>query len=60
MIPRAEIAMVIIQQGLKLGKWAVPANIYGGMVVTAGLTCLLSPIAVHVLLKRWPQNREGK
>jgi len=60
MVPRAEIAMVIIQQGLKLGKWAVPANIYGGMVVTAGLTCLLSPIAVHVLLKRWPQNREGK
>lgn len=58
MIPRAEIAMVIMQRGLKLGHWAVPAKIYGGMVMTAGLTCLLSPIAVRALLARWPQNKE--
>ena len=31
MVPRAEIAMIVVQQGRSLGDWAVPANVYGGL-----------------------------
>ena len=31
MVPRAEIAMIVVQQGRSLSAWAVPANVYGGL-----------------------------
>ena len=52
MVPRAEIAMVIMQRGLNLGSWAVPAKAYAGMVVVSVTTCLLSPLVVRSLLKK--------
>lgn len=58
MIPRAEIAMVIMQRGLSLGDWAVPAKVFGAMVLVSAVTCLLSPLTVHFLLNRWPQKGE--
>jgi len=58
MIPRAEIAMVIMQRGLNLGDWAVPAKVFGAMVLVSAVTCFLSPPAVHSLLNRWPQKGE--
>jgi Kef-type K+ transport system membrane component KefB len=58
MIPRAEIAMVIMQRGLNLGDWAVPGRVFGAMVLVSAVTCLLSPLAVHSLLSRWPQREE--
>jgi len=51
MVPRAEIAMVIIQHGVMLGAWAVPEKIFSAMVVVSFLTCLLSPIAVRRQLR---------
>lgn len=54
MIPRAEIAMIVMQRGLKLGDWAVSSEIYGAMIILCAFTCLISPFIVEIMLKRWP------
>lgn len=59
MIPRAEIAMVIMHQGHQLGPDVVPASVYAAMVVVSALTCLLAPLLLAPLLERWPQKRGG-
>ena len=56
MVPRAEIAMVIMKRGLSLGEWAVPSQVFGAMVMVSGATCIFSPIVVRSLLRRWPQR----
>ena len=43
MIPRAEIAMVIVQHGLELGPWAMPSRVIAAMVFVSLVTCVLSP-----------------
>lgn len=58
MIPRAEIAMVIMNKGLRLGPWAVPSQVYAAMAVASFSTCVLSAFAVRALLTRWPQKGE--
>jgi Kef-type K+ transport system membrane component KefB len=58
MIPRAEIAMVIMQKGLRLGEWAVPHQVFSAMVLVSVLTCFISPIVLQGLLRRWPQKEE--
>jgi Kef-type K+ transport system membrane component KefB len=58
MVPRAEIAMVIMQIGLRYGEWAVQAKAYAAMVVVSAATCILSPPAVQWLLKK--QFRKGE
>lgn len=55
MIPRAEIAMIIMQRGRQLGDWAVPGNVFGAMVLVTVVTCMLSPLVVHAMLGHWPQ-----
>lgn len=59
MIPRAEIAMIIVQRGQQLGEWAVPSDIFGAMVLVTVVTCMLSPLVVHVMLGRWPQPQDS-
>jgi Kef-type K+ transport system membrane component KefB len=54
MIPRAEIAMVIMHHGLLLGDWAVPTSVYSGMVLVTLSTAVISPFIIRFLLKRWP------
>lgn len=58
MVPRAEIAMVIMQQGRALGDWAVPADIFAGMVVCVLATCIVAPLALRMMLARMPQQDE--
>jgi Kef-type K+ transport system membrane component KefB len=58
MVPRAEIAMIIMEQGLKLGPWAVPPEVYAAMVMVSAATCALPPLVVRPLLRRWPQCPE--
>ncbi|MEQ9410739.1 MAG: cation:proton antiporter [Fuerstiella sp.] len=55
MVPRAEIAMIIVQRGMQLGDWAMPSQVFGAMVFVSLSTCILSPLVVHALLTRWPQ-----
>ena len=54
LIPRAEIAMFVSQQGLHAGDWALPEEVYSGMVLVSAATCLASPLLVQWLLVRWP------
>lgn len=52
MIPRAEIAMIIMSRGLHSEKYHVPGDIYGAMVLVSALTCILSPLFVNRMLDR--------
>ena len=55
MIPRAEIAMVIMERGHALGGWAVPSQVFSAMAVVVAGTCIISPFILRSLLQRWPQ-----
>lgn len=59
MVPRAEIAMVVMQKGLHLGAWAVTPALFAAVTVACAGTCLLAPVAVRRLLARWPQGDAG-
>jgi Kef-type K+ transport system membrane component KefB len=52
MIPRAEIALVIMQHGMLLGAGAVSGELFSAMVLVSILTCLFSSIATRVVLRR--------
>ncbi|MGC3872520.1 cation:proton antiporter [Halomonas sp. GXIMD04776] len=52
MVPRAEIAMVIVHQAYQLGPWAIDAELYGAMAVVALATCLFTPLLLGRLLAR--------
>jgi Kef-type K+ transport system membrane component KefB len=56
MIPRAEIAMVIIRKGRMLGEWAVPPHVFSAMVAVSFATCIISPIVLRPALRRWQQK----
>ena len=46
MIPRAEIFLIVMLQGLSLGPWAVPPELYAAAVLTCIATCLFGPVIV--------------
>lgn len=56
MIPRAEIAMIIMQQGKNLGDWAVSDELFAGIVLVAVVTSVVTPFLIMVMLRRWPQK----
>jgi len=58
MVPRAEIAMIIMQRGLQLGKWAVSDKVFSAMVLVSLGTCVLSPVVLRPFLTRWAQKRK--
>lgn len=51
MVPRAEIAMVVVQYGTLLGAWAVPSHVFSAMVIVSLLTCFAAPIAIRARLR---------
>ena len=53
MIPRAEIVMVIMQQGQQLGNWAVSSEVFAAMTMVSAATCILSPLLLRPLLRRY-------
>jgi Kef-type K+ transport system membrane component KefB len=57
MIPRAEIAMVVMQYGMLLGAWAVSAEIFSAMVVVSLLSCVTAPIGIRSELRRRRRRR---
>jgi Kef-type K+ transport system membrane component KefB len=59
MVPRAEIALVVMHQGLALGDWAVSGEVFGAMVIVSIATCVLAPLALKPLLQHWPQADQG-
>jgi Kef-type K+ transport system membrane component KefB len=56
LVPRAEIAMVIMDRGHDLGPWAVPDAVYSAMTVVTLATCVMTPLVLGPLLRRWPQS----
>lgn len=52
MIPRAEIAMVVMDQGRQMGSWAVPAELYAGMVLVCAVTSTVAPLVLRRMLAR--------
>jgi Kef-type K+ transport system membrane component KefB len=56
MIPRAEIAMLVMHRGLAHGPWAVSEKVYAGMVFVCALTCIGAPLLLQNMLTRWPPS----
>ncbi|NQV56531.1 MAG: cation:proton antiporter [Rhodospirillales bacterium] len=52
MVPRSEIAMIVMQQGRNQGDAVVPVELYSAMVMVSLITCLVVPIILKVLLRR--------
>jgi Kef-type K+ transport system membrane component KefB len=57
MVPRAEIAMIIMQKGRQLENGAVPGEVFSAMVLVSLATCVLSPIVLRPSLRR--RSRTG-
>lgn len=51
MVPRAEIAMLILFQASLAGQGIIPPELYAAMVLVAILTSIISPISLRYLLK---------
>lgn len=52
MIPRAEIAMIIMERGRQLGDWAVSPQIFTSVVIMSAMTCAISPLLLRPLLQK--------
>jgi Kef-type K+ transport system membrane component KefB len=52
MVPRAEIALIIMQRGNDLGSWAVPGSLFSATVLVSAATCLATPLILRPLLSR--------
>ncbi|MEM7023041.1 MAG: cation:proton antiporter [Pseudomonadota bacterium] len=56
MVPRAEIAMIIMQHGRNLGDWAVPDDLFGAIVFVALGSCLVTPLVMRQLLRKYSND----
>ena len=56
MVPRAEIAMIIMERGRKLGDWAVSPQIFTSMIIVSRITCIVSPLVLRPLLEKENNN----
>jgi Kef-type K+ transport system membrane component KefB len=52
MVPRAEIALIIMQRSLQLGEHSVPQGVFSAMVLACGATCLTAPVVLGRMLRR--------
>lgn len=59
MIPRAEIAMILMWQGQALGPAVVPAAAFAAMVFVTATTCILTPFVLRPMLARQNGSEQG-
>jgi len=52
MVPRAEIAMIVMQKGLTFGDWAVSPEVFSTMVIVTAGTTIFTPLLVRWLRRR--------
>jgi Kef-type K+ transport system membrane component KefB len=52
LVPRAEVALVVMQRGLALGSGAVPPQAFAVVVLIVALTIALTPILLRTLIRR--------
>lgn len=60
MIPRAEIALIIMQRGLNLGSWAVPPELFADFVLISAVSAVVVPVILRKLIKRKPKQLKYK
>ncbi|MBT6117558.1 MAG: cation:proton antiporter, partial [Rhodospirillaceae bacterium] len=60
MVPRAEIAMVILHEGARLGPGIVGAEVYGAMVLVCLATSILAPLALDRLFAAARRSGEAE
>ncbi len=58
MIPRAEIAMIVIGHGQAAGEEVIPSSVYAAMVLVSVATCTLTPLILRPLLRRDDQSAD--
>lgn len=52
MIPRAEIALIILQRGMDLGDWAVSKEMFADVVLISSSTAIVVPLILRKTLYR--------
>jgi Kef-type K+ transport system membrane component KefB len=58
MIPRAEIALVIFDQGRDLGPQVVGPELYSAAVLMTALLCAITPLVLGPMLRRRDEGQE--
>lgn len=53
MVPRAEIAMIIMERGRAMAREVVPPELFSGMTLVTLITCTAVPLVLRPLLRRW-------
>ena len=54
MVPRAEIYLLVMLFGLRLGEWAVPQVLYNAAVLASIATCITGPAVMRWMLSSAP------
>ena len=58
MVPRAEIAMIVMEKGFELGGSVIPQNLFSAMVIVVAGTTLITPVILPPLVRSWSQKNE--
>jgi Kef-type K+ transport system membrane component KefB len=51
MIPRAEITLIVLSQGLAIGGGAIPQRLFDATVLAAAATCITAPIGMAAVMR---------
>lgn len=54
MVPHAEITMIVMERGRQAGL--VSDAVFGAMLLASIATCIVAPIVLQSLFRRWPQG----
>lgn len=57
MIPRAEIAMIVMEKGFELGKDIVPQELFSAMVIVVAGTTLMTPAVLPLFVRADSQKK---
>lgn len=52
LVPRAEIFMVVMERGARLGEKVVPPEIFSAMILVSAATCFFTPLLLNPMLRR--------
>lgn len=59
MIPRAEIAMLVILFGYQHKPSLISPRLFGGMVIVTVLSCILTPLLLNRMFRTWDEADEA-
>jgi Kef-type K+ transport system membrane component KefB len=59
MVPRAEIALVVIMEGRRLGPWAISDEVFAAVTLVVLASSLCAPLALRYLFARIPPGSDG-